>query len=87
MKKISMNPEAMAALQSAEGEVAKPRKAIRIPQVSAARIRQDMMRVMFGESMKPTNKARLLMWTSHAAVKAAWAADHWQKMQAEKAQA
>lgn len=87
MKKISMNPEAMAALQSAEGEVAKKKSTLRLPRESRLRLREDMLRTLFGDTMLPTFRARLLMYSSFAAIKHHWAATHWQKMQAKRAAA
>jgi len=86
MKKISMSPEAMAALK-ADGGVVKPRKTLRLPDVSLIRIRQGMARIMFGPSMKPTHRERLLQFTSFAAIKASWAADYWQSQQSRKVRA
>lgn len=91
MNVISLGSEAMAALKSAEGEVSKERKlartgghteVIRIPRVSALRIRNDLLRAVFGEAMAPTFRDRLLMYSSFAAIKHHWAAYHWQKMRA-----
>jgi len=81
MKVISMNPEAMAALQSAEGSVAKKKSTLRLPRESLARIHTDIAWVMFGEAMQPTFRARLLMYSSFAAIKHHWAADNWQRKQ------
>lgn len=76
-----MSPEAMAALQSAEGGAAKPRKVLRLPDVSLIRIRQEMARLMFGPTGTPTHRERLLQFVSFAAIQASWAADYWQSQQ------
>ena len=78
--KISLPPEALAALE-ADGAVKfdkpLPDKAIRV-------IRQGIAKAVFGPSMKPTFKSQLLTFVSFAAIKASWAADHWQRRQRER---
>ena len=77
MRKINMSPEAMAALQSAEGGVIKPTAPpLKLPRVSLLRLRNNMLHTLFGEAMQPTFRARLLMYSSFAAILATWRADN-----------
>ena len=83
MKKISLSPEALAALNAESDEPIKvPPKPL--PLKAQNIISMGVREAMFGPTMKPSLRSRLLMWTSHAAIKASWAADHWQKMQTAK---
>ena len=81
MRKISLDSEALAALE-ADGAVKfdkpLPDKAIQI-------IRRGVAKAIFGPTMKPAFKSQLLTFVSFAAIKASWAADHWQRRQRIKA--
>ena len=47
-------------------------------------IQKQVVKAVFGPSMKPTFRHRCLGWTSFNAIKASWAADHWQRKMEEK---
>lgn len=80
IRKITLDPEALAALEAnVEVKFDKPLlgKVIRT-------IRQGLAKAIFGSTMKPTFKSQLLTFVSFAAIKASWAADHWQSKMTEK---
>ncbi len=78
MRKITLSPEAMAALNAEDAELKVPPKPL--PDKAIQMIRKRAVKTLFGPSMKPTFKQQLLTFPSYAAIKASWAADHWQKM-------
>lgn len=80
MEKISLPPEALAALE-ADGKITfdKP-----LPPKVIQTIRQNVARRLFGPTMKPTFKQQLLTFPSYAAFSACWAADWWQLKMKEK---
>jgi hypothetical protein len=83
MKKVSLSPEALAALNADNPEPLKAppkplsKKAVQI-------IRMHVAEVLFGPTLKPTLKQQLLGYSSFAAIKAGWAADHFQRKMGER---
>lgn len=79
-RKVSLSPEALAALE-ADGRVKfdkpLPDKAIHV-------IREQIVKTLFGPSMKLPIKGQLLTFVSFAAIKASWVADWWQLKMKEK---
>ena len=82
MKKLSLDPKAIAALNAEGAELATPSKPLSNETVNV--IRRGMARAVFGPTMMPTFRQRCLMWTSGAAIKASWAADHFQRKYHER---
>ena len=83
IRKISLDPEALAALNADRVVPLKaPPKPLSAKAVQA--IRKQVAEALFGPSMKPTFKQQLLTFSSFAAVKASWAADWWQLKMTEK---
>jgi len=80
--KIELSPEALAALNAEGAELKAPPKPLNPMGVHACR--RAVARAVFGPTMKPTFKQQLLAFPSYAAVKAVWAADHFQKVQTAK---
>lgn len=80
IRKISLDPEALAALE-ADGKIKFDRPlSAKVIQT----IRQSVARRMFGPTMKPSFRQQLLTFPSYAAFKACWAADWWQLRMKEK---
>jgi len=80
MKKISLSPEAMAALEkdsAVKFNKPLPDKALKI-------IRMIVAESVFGPTMKPKFKQQLLYFSSFIAIKSSWAADHFLKMMEKK---
>lgn len=77
MKRITMTPEAMAAL-NANGPI-RPMsdKMIQV-------IRKGVARAMFGPTLRPTFRWQLLTFSSFAAIQASWAADNFQRRYRER---
>lgn len=80
MRKISLNSEALAALE-ADGKV-KFNRPLSAKMIQT--IRQSVARRLFGPAMRPTFKQRLLTFSSFVAFKVCWAADWWQLKMKEK---
>ncbi len=75
VRKLTVPSEAKAALNE-------PPKPLSVEVLMS--IRRVVARDVFGPTLRPTFKQRLLEFSSIAAIKAGWAADHWQKMQRKK---
>lgn len=80
MKKISLDPAALAALE-ADGAV-KFNRPLPIEVLRACRA--QVAGAAFGLTMKPTFKRQLFTFSSFAAIKAGWAADHFERMARER---
>lgn len=78
--KVTLSPEALAALE-ADGDVKFDRPLH--PTVVRA-CRAQVVRVAFGPTMKPTFNQQLLTFSSFAAIKAGWAANHFERMARER---
>jgi len=81
IKRVSLSPEALAAL-NADEVVVKPRK--KLSQKAQRTTSMKARELLFGPTMKPTFKQQLLTFSSFAAIKASWAADYWQRQQTAK---
>ncbi len=79
-RRITLDPEALAALE-ADGAVKFDRP---LPPKVIQTIRQSVARRLFGPTMTPTIKQRLLTFPSYSAFNACWAADWWQLKMKEK---
>ena len=84
MRKISLDPEALAAL-NAEGTIMPVGLPKSLPDDVVQVIRKQIAGTVFGPSMKPTFRQQLFTFVSFAAIKASWAADNFQRMQRRKA--
>ncbi len=82
VKHLALNPQAIATLNAAGAKLKAPAKPLSDKAVQI--IRRSVARTVFGPSMQPTLRQRCRMWTSFAAVKAGWAAAHWQQKMKEK---
>jgi len=82
VRKINLDSEALAALNAEGAELKEPPKPL--PDEAVQIIHQQVARVVFGLSMRPTFKQQLLAFVSFAAIKSSWAADHFQRMQKVK---
>lgn len=80
--KINLSPEALAALNADGAEIKAPPKPLSNKTIQI--IRMGVARVLFGPTMRPNFNSQLLTFVSFAAIKASWAADHWQRMQTAK---
>lgn len=81
--KITLPPEALAALNAESDEPIKaPPKPL--PMAVQRLIHEQVAKAVHGPSMRPTFKQQLLHFPSYAAMKAVWAADHFQRMAAER---
>ena len=77
MKKISLTPEALAALNADSDEPIEAAPAPKVlPKAIQRVLHEHVARAVFGPLMGPTVRQRLTLWTSHAAIKASWAADN-----------
>ena len=83
MRKISLDPEAMAALEVAGNTKLRGPPNI-LPQWAQQVILKQVAETFFDPSMRPTFKAQLLGYSSFRAIKANWAADHFQRMMEAK---
>ena len=82
MKKISLDPAALAALNA---ESPKPIRSPKpLPDKMIQIIRRGLAVTLFGPTMLPTFKSQLLTFSSVAAIKTSWAADHFQRRYRER---
>ena len=80
IRKISLDPEALAALEADRAvKFDKPLsdKTIQV-------IRKVLAKTLFGPTMRLRFRPQLLTFVSFAAIKASWAADYWQLRMKEK---
>jgi hypothetical protein len=83
VRKISLTPEALAALNAESTEPVRPAPQP-LPPMAVQVIRKQIAEAVFGPSMKPTFRQQLLAFSSFSAIKAGWAAAHWQLKMKEK---
>ncbi len=79
-QKIELSEEALAALK-ASGFTPPPEP---LPLWMQVEIREQVRETFFGRNLKPPFKIQCLGWTSFRAIKAVWAADHFERMNKEK---
>ncbi len=82
MEKITLSPEAMAALNAGGAELKAPPKPL--PMKAQRVIQERIAKTLLGPSMKPNFKQQLLTFPSYAAIKASWATDHFQRRYRER---
>lgn len=81
--KVSLSPEDLAALNAESNEPIKaPLKPL--PLAIVQTIRRQIAETFPGPFINPSFKSRLLMFVSLEAIKAGWAADHFQRMARER---
>lgn len=77
MRKISLDPEALAALNADGAELKAPPKPLSHEVIQV--IRRQVAETFFGPLMGPTFKQQLIGYSSFRAIKAIWAADNFQR--------
>ena len=82
MGKINLDPTTVATLNAEGAKLAAPPKPLSNKMIQV--VHNWVAKVLFGLSTEPTFKQQLFVWSSHAAIKASWAADYWQGRQRER---
>ena len=83
MSEIKLSEEALAALK-ATGYEPPTRPPEPLPMWMQVVLREQVRETFFGPSKKPPFRVQCLGWTSFRAIKAVWAADHWERKMKEK---